>query len=29
MLIGHIQAVGTDTMRVRLSWGYYGAERTV
>ncbi|WP_159395501.1 hypothetical protein [Streptomyces sp. 3211] len=29
MLIGHIQAEGTDTMRRRLSWGYYGAERTV
>ncbi|CAM5471349.1 hypothetical protein GCM10010343_37540 [Streptomyces avidinii] len=29
MLIGHIQAVGTDAMRRRLSWGYYGAERTV
>ncbi|MCX5009740.1 hypothetical protein OG765_01885 [Streptomyces sp. NBC_00555] len=28
MLIGHIQADGTDTMRRRLSWGYYGAERT-
>lgn len=29
MLIGHIQADGTDAMRRRLSWGYYGAERTV
>lgn len=29
MLIGHIQAEGTDAMRRRLSWGYYGAERTV
>ncbi|WP_314254423.1 hypothetical protein [Streptomyces sp. DSM 40907] len=28
MLIGHIQADGTDAMRRRLSWGYYGAERT-
>ncbi|MFI1651529.1 hypothetical protein ACH4XT_32020 [Streptomyces avidinii] len=29
MLIGHIQAEGTDAMRRRLSWGYYGVERTV
>ncbi|MFJ6368562.1 hypothetical protein ACIQK5_10340 [Streptomyces virginiae] len=29
MLIGHIQTDGTDAMRRRLSWGYYGAERTV
>ncbi|MFI7358055.1 hypothetical protein ACIBTP_29555 [Streptomyces avidinii] len=28
MLIGHIRADGTDAMRRRLSWGYYGAERT-
>ncbi|MEU2718819.1 hypothetical protein [Streptomyces sp. NPDC007205] len=29
MLIGHIQAGGTDAMRFRMRHGYYGAERSV
>ncbi|MFJ8011102.1 hypothetical protein [Streptomyces sp. NPDC096339] len=28
MLIGHIQAYGTDPMRFRMRHGYYGAERS-
>ncbi|MFF3209365.1 hypothetical protein ACFYYB_01770 [Streptomyces sp. NPDC002886] len=28
MLSAHIRADGTDAMRLRLSWGYYGAKRT-
>ncbi|MEV4175546.1 hypothetical protein [Nonomuraea sp. NPDC049709] len=28
MLIGHIQADGTDPMRSRMRHGYYGAERS-
>ncbi|MFJ9587822.1 hypothetical protein [Streptomyces acidicola] len=29
MLIGHVQADGTDAMRFRMRHGYYGAERSV